>query len=96
MRIGCVGAGPRRGRHAQDRADVGQACRPVRAREEAVVPDAVEAARQDMEQEASDELRGRQGHDPRPPGLVAPVVLDAEADAVPTQARMRRLEIPIG
>lgn len=41
-------------------------CRPVRAREEATVPDVVEAARQDMEQEAPDELLGRQGHDPRP------------------------------
>lgn len=31
------------------------------------MPDAVEAVRQDMKQEAPDELRSRQGHDPRPP-----------------------------
>lgn len=38
---------------------------PVRASEEAVVPDAVKAARQDMEEEAPDDLRGGRGREER-------------------------------
>jgi hypothetical protein len=41
---------------------------PCRTGEQAVMPDAVEAARQDVEQEAADELVGRQRHDLLPFG----------------------------
>ena len=51
------------------------------AGEQAVVPDAMEAARQDVEQEAADELVGRQRHDLLPVGAVAAIVLVAEGDA---------------
>lgn len=57
--------GSRRGRCAEDRADVGQTGLPVRAGEEAVVLDAVKAARQDMEEEAPDDLRGKRGREER-------------------------------
>ncbi len=56
----CVGAGPRRGRDARTARMWSRPAfrfEPVR---KPYVPDAVEAARQDMEQEAPDELRGRQ------------------------------------
>src|SRR5215218_9383227 len=49
--------------------------------EQAVVADAVEAARQDVEQEAADELVGGKGHDLLPVGSVTAVILVAEGDA---------------
>ena len=51
-----------------------------RAGEQAVVADAVEPARQDMEQEAADELVDGESHDLLPVGIVAAVVLVAECD----------------
>jgi hypothetical protein len=50
----------------------------VRVGEEAEVPDPAEAVRQDVEQEAPDELAGRQGHYLEP--LWVSVVTPAEAD----------------
>ncbi len=52
------------------------------AGEQAVVPDAMEAARQDMEQEPADELVGGERHDLLAVRAVAAVVLVAEGDAV--------------
>ena len=52
-----------------------------RTGEQAVMPDAVEAARQDVDQEAADELVGRQRHDLLAFGAVAAIVLVAERDA---------------
>src|SRR5690606_24445928 len=48
------------------------------AGEQAVVPDAMEAARQDMEHEAADELVDSERHDLLAVGTVAAVVLVAE------------------
>ena len=45
------------------------------------MPDAVKAAWQDMEQEATDELVRRERHDALPFGTIAAVVLVAEGDA---------------
>jgi len=49
--------------------------------EQAIVTDAVEALRQDVEQEAADKVAGGEGHDLLPVGAVATVVLVAEGDA---------------
>ena len=57
---------------------VGLACR---AGEQAVMADAVKAARQDVEQEPADELVGGERHELLPVGSVATVVLVAEGDA---------------
>ncbi len=43
--------------------------------------DAVEAARQDVEQEAADELVGTECHDALPVGAIAAIILVAECDA---------------
>jgi hypothetical protein len=45
------------------------------------MPDAMEAARQDMKQETADELVGRERHDLLSVGAVAAIVLVAEGDA---------------
>ena len=45
------------------------------AGEQAVVPDTMEATRQDMKQEAADELIGRERHDLLPVGAVTTIVL---------------------
>ena len=57
------------------------------AGEQAVVADAMEAARQDVEQEAADELVGGERHDLLPVGAVAAIVLVAEGDAALVEAR---------
>ena len=57
------------------------------AGEQAVVADAVEAARQDVEQEAADELVGGERHDLLPLGAVAAIILVAEGDAGLVEAR---------
>ena len=57
------------------------------AGEQAVVADAVEAARQDVEQEAADELVGGERHDLLAVGAVAAIVLVAEGDAALVEAR---------
>ena len=54
----------------------------MRAEQQAVVPEAMEAARQDMEQEAADELVGTRRHDLLPFNAVASIVLVAEGDTV--------------
>jgi hypothetical protein len=51
------------------------------AGEQAVVPDAMEAAWQDVEQEAADELVGRERHHLLPINAVAAIVIVAEGDA---------------
>ena len=55
-------------------------------REQAIVADAMEALRQDVEQEAPDELVGGERHDLLPVGTVGPVVLVAERDPGLVQA----------
>jgi len=57
------------------------------------VPDAVEAARQDVDQEAADELVGRQCHDLLAFGRVATVILIAERHASSSKAISRRFEV---
>ena len=64
-----------------------------RACKKAVVPDAMEAARQDMEQEAADELIDGERHDLLPIAAVATVVFVAEGDASSSKAISRRFEI---
>ena len=59
-----------------DEADLAGGCG-----KQAVMTDAVKAARQHVQQEAADELVGGQRHDARLPPAVAPVVLVAEGDA---------------
>ena len=49
--------------------------------EEAVVADAMEAAGQDMDEEAADELIGRERHDFLPIAAVGAVILPFEGDA---------------
>jgi hypothetical protein len=71
--------GRRRGR--EQLAGSTEICLAGSAGEQAVVTDAMEAARQDMEQEAADELVGRERHDVLPVGAVAAIVLVAEGDA---------------
>src|SRR5271163_1741429 len=58
--------------------DTGLACG---TGEQAVVPDAVKATWQDMEQEAADELVRCERHDALPLGTIAAVVFVAEGDA---------------
>lgn len=77
--VGVAGVG-RRG-NAQQFASQREAGLASGTGEQAVVPDAMEAAWQDMKQEAADELVGRQCHDLLAIGAVAAVVLVAESDA---------------
>jgi hypothetical protein len=58
--------------------ELGFACR---GGEQAVVADAMEPTRQDVKQEAADELVGCKRHDVLPLPAVAPVILVAEGDA---------------
>jgi hypothetical protein len=58
--------------------EAGLACR---AGEQAVVADAVEAARQNMKQEAPDELVSGECHDLLSVGSIATIVLVVEGDA---------------
>ncbi len=53
--------------------------------------DAVEAARQDVEQEAADELVGGERHDLLAVGAVAAIVLVAEGDAGARRSAISRL-----
>ncbi len=59
------------------------------AGEEAVVADAMEPLWQDVEQEAPDELVGREGHRAKPRLPVAAVVLVAKGDAALPRERVR-------
>lgn len=67
-------------RHAEQVAAVGELLRPVAIAEKAVVADAMEALGQDVQQEAANELVGRNGHDLLP--IAVPVVLPAETHGV--------------
>ena len=53
-----------------------------RAGEQAVMADAVEAARQDVQEKAADELGGVERHGPEPVAAFDPVVLPFEGDAL--------------
>jgi|SRR6267142_4103678 hypothetical protein len=69
-------------RHGEQLARVRNVCGSVAAGEQPIVSDAMEALRQRVDQEAADELVGRQRH-----GLVAgwpldPIVLVLEGDAL--------------
>lgn len=64
--------------NGEERACAGGACRSV---EQAVMAGAVEAARQQVEQEAADELVGGERHDLLAVGAVAAIILVAEGDA---------------
>ena len=69
-------------RHGEQLASVGNVCGAVEAGEQPIMSDAVEAFRQHVDQEAWDELVGRQRH-----GLVAgrpfdPIILVLEGDAL--------------
>src|SRR5215468_7909734 len=52
------------------------------AGQQAVVTDAMEALRQDMQQEAADELVGIERHRPVPLGTIEAVILPLEGDAL--------------
>src|SRR6266480_4181352 len=61
-----------------------RACDVVVARaagEQAIVADAVEALRQDVDQEAADELAGSECHDLLPIATIGAIVLPPEGDA---------------
>ncbi len=77
--VGGLGVGRGRGQQFADAGDVGGA---IAVSQESVVADAVEAPRQDVENEAPDELVGRERHGLVAAGPVDPVVLDPEGDAV--------------
>src|SRR6476619_1880764 len=68
-------------RDGQQRAGEPEAGFARGAGEQAVVADAVEAARQEMEEKAADELVGRERDDLLPIGPAAAIVLVAEGDA---------------
>ena len=63
------------------------------AGKQAVMTDAVEAARQDVQQKAADELVGGQRHDLIPLGAAATIVLVAERHPALVSASSRRLEM---
>ena len=65
----------------QQPAGLGEVVLAGRAGEQAIVADAMEPARQNVEQEAADELLGGERHDLLPFGIVAAVVLVTEGDA---------------
>ena len=75
-----IGLG-RRG-DGQKHADAVEAGFAARGGKQAIMPDAVEAARQEVNQEAADELVGRQRHDLLALGAVAAIVLVTERHAV--------------
>jgi hypothetical protein len=68
----------RHGQQFADAGDVGLACR---AREQSVMPDAVEAVRQNMQQKAAHELVGIERHELMALGAATAVVLLAEGHA---------------
>jgi hypothetical protein len=69
-------------RHSEQLASVGHVRGSVGAGEQPIVSDAMEAFRQDMDQEAPDELVGRQRHRLLPGGPLDPIVLVLEGDTV--------------
>ena len=69
-------------RHGEQLASVRNVRGSVGTGEQPIVSDAMEAFRQDMDQEAPDELVGRQRHRLVPGGPLDPIVLGLEGDAV--------------
>ena len=81
VRIGLLDRGFVRGRrHSKHVADLGKAVLSGGAGEQAVMPDAVEAAWQNVDQETANELVGEKSHDLLPVGDGAAVILIAEGD----------------
>src|SRR5262249_15093861 len=68
-------------RHCEQRADTRDVVGAGWADQQAVVTDAMEALRQDMHQEAADELVGIGRHDPMSLPTLAAVILPLEGDA---------------
>nr|CAM78245.1 hypothetical protein MGR_P0016 [Magnetospirillum gryphiswaldense MSR-1] len=66
----------------QKRANAFEACLSAGRGKQAVMTDAMESARQDVQHEPADELAGRNCHDALPVSPLASVVLVAEGDAV--------------
>lgn len=64
-----------RSRSGEQPAGQGEVILARGGREQTIVPDAVEPAREDVEQKPADELLGGQRHDLLPVGIVAAVVL---------------------
>src|SRR5690606_37935294 len=84
-RIGGLLSSPgvvRRRRDLEQTAYLGKAVLAGGTGEQTIVPDAVEAARQDVDQEAADELVRSQGHDALPFGAGAAIVLVTEGDLI--------------
>lgn len=69
------------GRDVEHLADEGEVGLAGRAREQAIMPDAVEAARKDVEQEPADKLIGRDRHDTLAVGAVLAIILVAKGNA---------------
>ena len=69
-------------RHGEQLASVRNVCGSVAAGEQPIVSDAMEALRQHVDQEAPDELVGRQRHGLVAGGPLDPIVLVLEGDAV--------------
>src|SRR3984957_18877725 len=65
-------------RHPQQFPASGQLPGTMAVAEEAIVPDAMKPVRQHMDQEAADELLGREGH--RLLAVVVPIILPAETN----------------
>jgi hypothetical protein len=79
---GCADGSSTAGRRDREQlAGPIEICLAGSASEPAVVTDAMEAARQDREQEATDELVGGERHDLPPVGAKATIILVAEGDA---------------
>src|SRR3954447_23736254 len=83
--VGWLWVGLIRGNWGEQDPDPGDVGGPGAAGEQAVVADAVEAVKQDVKQEAADELVGREGHalDPLTAwhAIPSPIVLPAERHA---------------
>src|SRR5579864_8132316 len=87
--ISSGGGGPSGRRNGQQLAAECKFAGTMAVGEEAVVPDAMEAIRQGVQQEAADELIGIEGHDLR--FAVMPIILPAEGDAALCQADETRV-----
>lgn len=78
--VRCRGGGPGRRRRTEQHADAIELLLAVGPCEEAVVSDAMEAAGQDVEEKAADELARLQRQGAVAGGTVLAIVLDAECD----------------
>lgn len=80
-RLRLLGTGGRHGRRSEEFTDAPETDLSVRSGEEAVVPDAVKAARQDVEKETPDEFLGFERQGAMASEAFVAVILDAEGDA---------------